>query len=502
MKVWNPIKEFAGARACFHCVLCVAAGGALPAQTYTTLYSFDYSTGAAWPDGGLVQASDGLLYGTTYDGEYGSQVSDGGTIFKMTTGGALTTIEKFCTANRECRAFYGPMAPLIEATDGHLYGTTFGDPTSTGEGLSPGGVYEITGTGLKPLYNFCTQTGCPDGLKPSGPLIQAFNGDLYGTTEFGGSGTIGFSAYCTPEYVGAGCGTVFKVTLTGEFTKLYTFCLAGGTCADGASPNGGLVEAPNGDLYGTTIGGGNNDAGTVFKITPGGTLTTLYAFCAQSGCPDGMNPSALVLSPGGDLYGTTYLGGTGGLGTVFKITPSGTFTTVHSFCAEGGNCPDGANPVTALFVASDGNLCGSTAAGGPTGQGTIFEITPGGKLSTLYGAGVTTVMQHTNGDFYGTTSAGGTSGFGTVFSLSAGLPAFVETIPAAGRLGAAVRILGTDLMGATSVTFNGAAAVFDVVSSTEITTTVPAGASSGKVQVAMPGVVATLSTNVSFGVLP
>jgi hypothetical protein len=99
-------------------------GGCPAAQTCTTLYSFDYSTGAAWPDGGLARASDGLLYGRAYDGEYGSQVSDGGTIFKMTTGGGLTTIEKFCTPNRECPAFYGPMAPPIEATDGHLYGTT------------------------------------------------------------------------------------------------------------------------------------------------------------------------------------------------------------------------------------------------------------------------------------------------------------------------------------------------------------------------------------------
>lgn len=325
---------------------------------------------------------------------------------------------------------------------------------------------------------------------------------IFTAPQFGGSGTIGFSAYCTPEYVGAGCGTVFKVTLTGEFTKLYSFCLAGGTCADGATPNGGLVETPNGDLYGTTIGGGNNDTGTVFKFTPGGTLTTIYAFCAQSGCPDGLNPSALVRGPDGDLYGTTYLGGAGGLGTVFNITPDGTLTTVYSFCAGGGKCPDGANPVTPLFVTSDGKLCGSTAAGGPTGQGTIFEISPGGELSTLYGAGVTTVMQYTNGDFYGTTSEGGTYGFGTVFSLSAGLPAFVEMIPTAARVGSTVKIQGNDLAQASSVTFNGTpAASIQVISSSEIIVSVPAGASSGKVRVAVPGVT-TLATNVSFEVLP
>jgi uncharacterized repeat protein (TIGR03803 family) len=478
-------------------VVCAAAASPLPAQTYTTLYNFDYTTGAAWPDGGLVQASDGYLYGTTYDGEYSNQVSDGGTIFKMSTGGALTTTDKFCH-HRECPAWYGPMAPLTQAMDGNLYGTTFGSPPT--QGRSPGSVYGITRAGLKPLHIFCTQTGCPDGLNPSGPVVQAFDGDLYGTTEFGGSGTIGFTENCATGYTADGCGAIFKVTLTGEFTKLYTFCLAGGTCADGASPNGGLVQPANGgDLYGTTLGGGNSDAGTVFRIAPTGDLTTLYAFCAQSGCPDGLNPSALVQGPDGGLYGTTYLGGASGLGTVFKITLGGTFRTIHSFCA-GGKCPDGANPATGLFVASDGNLYGSTAAGGPTGVGTIFEITPGGTLTRLYGAGVTTLMQDTNGDFYGTTSAGGTFGFGTVFSLAAGLPAFVKTIPTGGRVGAAVTILGTDLTGSTSVTFNGAPAVFNVVSNSEITTAVPAGASSGTVQVVTPG--GTLSGNLPFGVLP
>jgi uncharacterized repeat protein (TIGR03803 family) len=488
-------KAIRGKRAYAVLVVCAAAASALPAQTYTTLYNFDYYTGAAWPDGGLVQASDGFLYGTTYDGAYGNTESDGGTIFKMSTSGALTTIDKFCH-HRECPAWYGPLAPLIQATDGNLYGTTFGSPPT--QGRSPGSVYGITRAGLKPLHIFCTQTGCPDGLNP-GPLVQGFDGGLYGTTEFGGSGTIGFTEVCATGYTADGCGTVFKVTLAGEFTKLYTFCLAGGTCADGATPSGGLVQTASGDLYGTTLGGGNNDAGTVFKITPAGTLTTLYAFCGQSGCPDGLNPSALFQAPGGDLYGTTYLGGTGGLGTVFKINQGGTLTTVYSFCSGGANCPDGANPVTGLFVASDGNLYGSTAAGGPTGVGTIFGITPGGTLTTLYGAGVTTLMQDTNGVFYGTTSAGGTYGFGTVFSLAAGLPAFVKTIPTGGRLGAAVTILGSDLTGSTSVTFNGAPAVFNVVSSSEITATVPEGASSGTVQVVTPG--GTLSSNLPFGVL-
>jgi uncharacterized repeat protein (TIGR03803 family) len=129
---------------------------------------------------------------------------------------------------------------------------------------------------------------------------------------------------------------------------LYNFCSQGG-CADGELPEAGLVQATNGDFYGTNFEGGANGGGTVFRITPDGMLTTLYSFCAKSGCADGSNPSArLVETTNGDLYGTTAYGGAtcagaGGCGTVFKITPSGTLTTLYSFCSQGG-CMDGASP--------------------------------------------------------------------------------------------------------------------------------------------------------------
>jgi uncharacterized repeat protein (TIGR03803 family) len=253
-------------------------------------------------------------------------------------------------------------------------------------------------------------------------------------------------------------------------------------------------------LYGTTRGGGNNDSGTVFKITPGGSLASLYFFCAQAGCADGLNPWGLMQSASGDLYGTTYLGGEGGLGTIFKITASGELTTVHSFCKERGKCPDGANPLAGLVVGSDGNLWGSTAAGGPSGQGTIFKISPDGMLSTVYGAAATTLVQDTDGDFFGTTGAGGSYGYGTVFRLSAGLPPFVKILRAYGHPGETVKILGTALNSATSVTFGATAAVFQVASSSEITATIPAGASGGKVEVVTPGGI--LSSSLPFLVLP
>ena len=175
-----------------------------------------------------------------------------------------------------------------------------------------------------------------DGAFPfNGALVQATNGDLYGTTAGVGAN---------------GHGTVFKITPSGTLTTLYGF---GSQTTDGYGANAGLVQATNGYLYGTTEFGGagpyGSGGGTVFKITPSGTLTTLYSFCLQSGCPDGELPlSGLVQGTNGYLYGTTAAGGANGnLGTVFKITPSGTLTTVYSFCSQSG-CADGDDPVAGL----------------------------------------------------------------------------------------------------------------------------------------------------------
>jgi uncharacterized repeat protein (TIGR03803 family) len=253
------------------------------------------------------------------------------------------------------------------------------------------------------------------------------------------------------------------------FTTLASF---DGT--DGAYPQAGLVRATNGDLYGTTETGGANGAGTVFKITPSGTLTTLYSFCSQGGCTDGSNPYAgLVQATNGDLYGTTSGGGAGdacsyydsGCGTIFKITPSGALTTIYSFCSQGG-CADGAQPVAALVHAANGDLYGTAVNGGANGSsGAVFKITPSGTLTPLYsfcsqsecmdGAlPIAGLVQATDGDLYGTVESGSPSlGYGTVFSLSVGLAPFVETLPTSSAAGARVKILGTNLTGATSVSF-------------------------------------------------
>jgi uncharacterized repeat protein (TIGR03803 family) len=309
------------------------------------------------------------------------------------------------------------------------------------------------------------------------------------------------------------CGDVFKVTPSGTFTSLYSFNHSG----DGQIPVARLVQASDEDLFGTTLEGGANfndpcgvfGCGTVFKITTKGTLTTLYSFCSQSSCADGSSPYAgLVQATNGDLYGTTSAGGGDGDGTVFKITPKGTLTTLYSFCSR-SNCADGSSPYAGLIQATNGDLYGTASAGGANGDGTVFKITPKGTLTTLYSfcsqsncadgsSPYSGLIQDTNGTFYGATYEGGANGGGTVFSLSVGLGPFVETNPTSGKVGAVVKILGTDLTGATSVTFNGTAAKFKVVSKSEVKTTVPEGATTGTVEVTTPN--GTLKSNVVFRV--
>ena len=472
---------------------------ALPAQTFTTLHSFDGADGNG-PYAGLVQGTDGNLYGTTaWGGETHS-----GTVFKITPSGMLTTLYSFCSQlysfPYDCPDGDGPEAGLVQATDGNFYGAVSCD---SGIALCFGTVFKITPAGtLTTLHGF----GGTDGTFPLGTLVQATDGNFYGTTFFGGAYN---DNYCGDYFLG--CGTVFKITPSGSLTTLYSFCSQGSPCTDGAGPNAGLVQAADGNLYGTTTTGGGGGRGTVFKITPGGTLTTLYSFCSLSNCRDGSGPNgALVQATDGNFYGTTYIGGAYNYGTVFKVTPSGTLTTLHSFDGT-----EGGDPHAALVQGTDGNFYGTTYYGA-NGYGTVFKITPGGRLATLYRfcsqPGCTDgthpyagLVQDTNGKFYGAACGadcgGGTgTGYGTVFSLSVGLGPFVETQPTSGKVGAAVEILGTDLTEATSVTFNGTPAPFKVVSSSQITTDVPAGATTGKVQVVTPS--GTLLSNVPFQVLP
>ena len=478
---------------CAVLVLCTATAIGSRAQTYGTLHSFN-STDGSDPWGALVQGVDGNFYGTTRSG--GS--FNLGTVFKVSPGGILTTRHSFC-AQTSCPDGSEAGAPLALGTDGNFYGTT-----TTGGANGYGTVFKITGTGaLTTLYSFCAQANCTDGIGPEAGLVQGTDGNFYGTAAGGGVG---------------GFGTVFKITRAGALTTLYSFCPDGFSCTDGLGPVAGLVQGTDGNFYGTTTDGGAHfQGGTVFKITPRGTLTTLYSFCALASCADGYNPfkAALIQGTDGNFYGTTSSGGVhSSTGTIFKITPGGTLTTLYSFCAQ-TNCTDGIGPYTGLIQGTDGNFYGTTSSGGSNsfnGYGTVFKITRTGTLATLYsfcplGFSCTDgtspyagLVQGTNGTFYGTTSSGGAHDDGTVFSLAVGLGPFVETRPTSGKVGANVLILGTNLTGATSVTFNGTSATFTLVNSSEIKATVPAGATTGKVKVTTP--TRTLSSNVAFRVTP
>jgi uncharacterized repeat protein (TIGR03803 family) len=199
-------------------------------------------------------------------------------------------------------------------------------------------------------------------------------------------------------------------------TTLYTFCSQPG-CTDGGKPfYGGLVQAGDGNFYGTTYLGGTKNGGTVFKVTPGGALTTLYNFCSQTNCADGTAPTAgLVQATDGNFYGTTYSGGSNADGTVFKITSSGTLTTLYSFCSQ-PSCTDGYSPYAGLVQGSDTNFYGTTSVGGAHGFGTVFKISSQSPytLTTLHSFSVADgtspqagLMLASDGNFYGTTVGGG-----------------------------------------------------------------------------------------------
>ena len=301
------------------------------------------------------------------------------------------------------------------------------------------------------------------------------------------------------------CAAIAVVSLAQTFTTAFSF-----DGANGAYPYAGLVQGANGELYGTTAFGGAYGFGTVFKITPNGTLTSLYSFCSLANCADGSVPyTGLIQAADGDLYGTT-VGGAQNGGTVFKVTPSGTLTTLYSFCSL-TNCTDGYYPSGALVQVANGGIYGTTSGGGAQASGTVFKITHSGTVATVYsfcslancadGGGAHGLVQVTDGKLYGTTPyTNSVPGDGTVFSLSVGLGPFVEPQRTSGAVGSIIKILGTDLTGAKRVAFNGTAAAFTVVSASLITATVPPGATTGAIQVVTPR--GALSSNLPFRVLP
>jgi len=331
-----------------------------PQGTLTTLHSFIGGDGLG--PRGLLFETNGLFYGTTKQG--GIYISDDslccGTVFTITPQGTFTSIFSFDGTDGQTSD-----SGIVPNGQGSYIGTTYGGGTgSTFSGTNatdsygdsvqnpPGTVYSITPEGtITTLHSFSGT----DGANPGKEAVVGTDGNVYGTTLFGGT---------------TNAGTVYTISSAGTFTLLYSFMDG----EDGAHPKAQLVQGLDGDFYGTTLDGGGkagkkwcsaNGCGTVFKITPQGTLTTLHDF---SGDPEPAHPGSLTLGPDGNFYGTSYTGGTNHLGTVFMITPEGAVTTLYQFAG-----PDGSYPIAGLSLASDGSFYGTTTSGGTQGQGVVFH---------------------------------------------------------------------------------------------------------------------------------
>jgi uncharacterized repeat protein (TIGR03803 family) len=419
---------------------CVLVPSWATAQTPTfqinTLHSF-LAPPPSSPQAVLVQASDGNFYGTTFDGG----PTDNGTAFRLTPSGVLTVLHMFVSGGG---APITPIGSLIQASDGNFYGAAY-----NGGSVNLGAILRMASDGtVTVLHSFAG--GSSDGTRCQGGVIQASDGNFYGTTVSGGAsggGTIfritpsgtasvlhsfttssegGFSTsavvqgsdgnlYGTTRSGGpAGGGTAFRITTGGVFTVLHAFA----SSTEGANPGGALVQGSDGNFYGTLVNGGSGSNGTVFRMTPSGSVTVLHAFTGS----DGSGPSAgLTLGSDGNFYGTTTFGGASNVGAAFRITPSGTYTLLHSFTGA-----DGAEPEYALVQSSSGTLFGTTVVGGANDAGSAFELTLGGTLTVRYSFGGSAdgalprgLITANDGNLYGTTRAGGKADFGTVFRMTA-----------------------------------------------------------------------------------
>lgn len=390
------------------CALPRCARGEL---SFQTVYSFGTSTGLVrFPNGALTKGADGNLYGTANFYQtfpYGS--SSSAAIFRLSPNGQLTNLHTLTypsdfaySANR-----------LLQSADGNFYGTANVSASPTlNSGSLQGFLFKMTPAGDLSVLTTFWGTNDGSGAMPLGTLIQTSDGTLMGTTSAGGDVAIG-------RYYGG--GTVFEFRTEGVFSGLLSLTFAQ---TNGFGPRGGLIQAADGNFYGTTSDtptGASSTRGTIFRISSQ-EFQTLFTFYGTNGAaPSG----SLLQAQDGALYGTTTAGGLG-YGTIFRITTSGDFTSLLSFNGTNGSTPTGD-----LIQLSDGNLYGTTTKGGTNDSGTVFRITTNGVLTTIFrfntfytgGAPKGGLCLATDGNLYGTTSTGGYEGppgyrgGGTIFRL-------------------------------------------------------------------------------------
>jgi len=400
-----------------------------PAGAFTVLFRFtsdssvDPANTGVTPASGLVAGSDGNFYGATESAGSNNVtpgcataninqtlLGPGGTLYRLTPAGVLTTLFCFSFDGNGIRTDgSGPDAALTLGADGRLYGTTISagivpPGTTPSNPVRPasgsGTVFSIgqNGSGFARIATFSSLPS--EGRAPSGPLLQTADGNFYGVTA--GGTPKGFS------------GSVFQLSPTGVLSTLNSIHY---TANAGGSPEGGLAVGPDGAFYGTTVAGGSNGLGAVFRVSAAGDFTNLHSF---TGNPDGQQPvTGLTLGSDGNFYGVTSagnaLGNNGGI--AFRITPGGNFTKLFDF-----NGTSGRNPAGRLLLASDGNFYGTTQFGGASDAGTVFRMTPGGTVTVLrsfdgtLAGGINPIaglVQGLDGALYGTTT--GTFGGGSFF---------------------------------------------------------------------------------------
>lgn len=365
-------------------VLALSASQSSKAQKYRVVHTFKADNSGGYPGGPLILDRAGNLLGTTATGGN----LETGTIFRLAKNGTLTTIYTFA-GNPDGVA---PSGALVRDAAGNIYGTT----TYGGGTAYAGTVYHLETTGAESvLYNFA---GTPDAANPLEGLVRDSAGNLFGTTNRGGT---------------VAAGTVFKLDTAGNETVLHNF----GEGPEGQYPQGPVILDSGGNLYGTVPDAAAG--GTVFKIDSAGNFVVLYTF---KGGPDGSSPvGRLVQDREGNLYGTTYFGGAFGLGAVFRLDKDGRETVLYSFA--GGR--DGANPLGGVIRDSSGNFYGTTYLGGISNQGTIFKLDKTGHETVLHrftggrhGANPSVaVVMDSAGNLYGTTNRSGAYGAGVVFEL-------------------------------------------------------------------------------------
>jgi uncharacterized repeat protein (TIGR03803 family) len=422
------------------------------AQTVTILAGFNGANGDS--PNAVVQGTDGNFYGAALSGgAFGH-----GDVFRVTPTGEITAIYSFGCTQATC--YVNEPYSMVLGSDGSLYGVSLYGGKSPGQGS----IYRMTLDGeFSGVYTFSPN----DGENPTS-IAQSSDGNLFGTASNGG------------EF---GHGTFFRISTTGEVKGLHAFCSQPG-CMDGEFPLS-AIQGRDGNFYGVANQGGANGYGAIFELTAAGSYRVLYSFCSLPTCEDGGDPVSIVQDNDGNFFGTTLCcGGAEKFGTVFELTANHQFKHLYSFIPH----IDGGEPTAGATLANDGNLYGVNLYGGD-GSGTIYEVTPQGDFSLLYtftgnGDPYAPLFQGTDGNFYGTTDP--YSGYGTFFRLSNNLSPLVKTVPVAGPIGNTVLILGNNLTGSTSVTFNGVAAEFTVASDTYIEATVPAGATTGFVSVVTP----------------